>query len=203
MSFLAGRLAAKEGAYFLQESKTAVGRLAEKLPPSASAPGGASAQPSPDVLPEILRHSVPIKGTPPPAEASLSASSRWALPPGGGEAAGLHPDALNPLRSYVSLPQATFGPKRWQLPNEQPNYLASTANERRRDRAPPPLDPENLKAVIAGYSQSIFSCLKVLSSSVLEYLLSSFFYCNSWEGIHYCNFYGVWRSNSCAVVHSR
>lgn len=112
MSFLAGRLAAKEGAYFLQESKTAVGRLAEKLPPSASAPGGASAQPSPDVLPEILRHSVPIKGTPPPAEASLSASSRWALPPGGGEAAGLHPDALNPLRSYVSLPQATFGPKR-------------------------------------------------------------------------------------------
>ncbi|KAL5661419.1 hypothetical protein ACJX0J_028544, partial [Zea mays] len=41
----------------------------------------------------------------------------------------------------------------WQLPNEQPNYLASTANERRRDRAPPPLDPENLKAVIAGYSQ--------------------------------------------------
>jgi hypothetical protein len=92
---------------------------------------------------------------------------------------------------------------RWQLPNEQPNYLASTANERRRDRAPPPLDPENLKAVIAGYSQSIFSCLKILSSSVLEYLLSSFFYCNSWEGIHYCNFYGVWRSNSCAVVHSR
>ena len=112
MSFLAGRLAAKEGAYFLQESKTAVGRLAEKLPPSASAPGGASAQPSPDVLPEILRHSVPIKGTAPPAEASLSASSRWALPPGGAEAAGLHPDALNPLRSYVSLPQATFGPKR-------------------------------------------------------------------------------------------
>jgi len=56
--------------------------------------------------------SVPIKGTPPPAEASLSASSRWALPPGGAEAAGLHPDALNPLRSYVSLPQATFGPKR-------------------------------------------------------------------------------------------
>ncbi|XP_066369685.1 uncharacterized protein [Miscanthus floridulus] len=153
MSFLAGRLAAKEGAYFLQESKSAVGRLAEKLPPSASAPGGASAQPSPDVLPEILRHSVPIKGTPPPAEASLSASSHWALPPGGADAVGLHPDALNPLRSYVSLPQATFGPKRWQLPNEQPNYLASTANERWRDRTPPPMDPEKLKAVIAGYSQ--------------------------------------------------
>ncbi|OEL35546.1 hypothetical protein BAE44_0003435 [Dichanthelium oligosanthes] len=153
MSFLAGRLAAKEGAYFLQESKTAVGRLAEKLPAPASAPGRASVQPSPDVLPEILRHSVPIKGTPPPPEPSLSASSRWALPPGSAEAAGVHPDAFNPLRSYVSLPQATFGPKRWQLPNEQPNYLASTANDRRRDRNPPPMDPEKLKAVIAGYSQ--------------------------------------------------
>ena len=101
--------------YFLQESKTTAGRLWEKLPPFASAPAGgarASVQPSPDALLEILRHSVPIKGTPPPAEASLSASSRWALPPGGAEAAGLHPDALNPLRSYVSLPQATFGPKR-------------------------------------------------------------------------------------------
>ncbi|KAL6861322.1 hypothetical protein ACP4OV_017022 [Aristida adscensionis] len=159
MSFLAGRIAAaKEGAFFLQESKSAVGRLAQKLPapapPPGSAPAPASAEASPDVLPEILRHSVPIKGTPPPADASLYASSRWALPPGGAEAAGVSPDALNPLRSYVSLPQATFGPKRWQLPNEQPNYSASTANERRRDRnPPPPMDPEKLKAVIAGYSQ--------------------------------------------------
>ncbi|XP_062227575.1 uncharacterized protein LOC133925841 [Phragmites australis] len=156
MSFLAGRLAAaKEGSYFLQESKNAVGRLAQKLPASASAsaPGPASAQPSPDVLPEILRHSVPIKATPPLAEPSLSACSRWALPPGGAEAAGVHPDALNPLRSYVSLPQATFGPKRWQLPNEQFHYSASTANDRRRDRHPPPVDPEKLKAVIAGHSQ--------------------------------------------------
>lgn len=155
MSFLAGRLAAKEGAYFLQESKHAAGRLAEKLPASAPAPAPApgSTSPSPDVLPEILRHAVPIKATPPPGEPSLSASSRWAVPRGGAEAAGLSPDALNPLRSYVSLPQATFGPKRWQLPNEQPNYSASTANERRRDRHPPPMDPEKLKAVIAGYSQ--------------------------------------------------
>ncbi|KAG8076214.1 hypothetical protein GUJ93_ZPchr0006g40970 [Zizania palustris] len=154
MSFLAGRLAAKEGAYFLQESKHAAGRLAEKIPVPASAPGPATAQqPSPDVLPEILRHSVPIKATPPPGEPSLSASSRWAIPQGGAEAAGLSPDVLNPLRSVVSLPQATFGPRRWELPNEQPNYSASTANERRRDRNPPPMDPEKLKAVIAGYSQ--------------------------------------------------
>lgn len=155
MSFLAGRLAAKEGAYFLQESKNSAGRLAQKLPSPAPAPGPgpASAQPSPDVLPEILRHSIPIKATPPPADPSVCASSRWALPPGGAEAAGVSPDVLNPLRSYVSLPQATFGPKRWQLPNEQPHYSASTANERRRDRHPPPVDPEKLKAVIAGYSQ--------------------------------------------------
>lgn len=112
MSFLAGRLAAKEGAYFLQESRNAAGRLAQKLPSPAPAPGPASTQPSPDVLPEILRHSIPIKATPPPADPSLSASSRWALSPGGAEAVGVSPDALNPLRSYVSLPQATFGPKR-------------------------------------------------------------------------------------------
>ncbi|KAK3128844.1 hypothetical protein QOZ80_6BG0467090 [Eleusine coracana subsp. coracana] len=153
MSFLAGRIAAaKEGSYFLQESKNAVGRLAQKLPASASPPGPpASAPPSPDVLPEILRHSVPIKGTLPPADASLNASSRWTLPPG--EAAGVSPDVLNPLRSFVSLPQATFGPKRWQLPNEKPQYLASTANERWRDMNPPPMDPEKLKSVIAGYTQ--------------------------------------------------
>jgi len=116
MSFLAGRMAAaKEGAYFLHESKTAVGRLAEKLPASASAPGGASAPPSPDVLPEILRHSVPIKGTPPPAQPTLSASSRWAIPPGSAAAAtaGVHPDALNLLLSCISLLQATFGSKRY------------------------------------------------------------------------------------------
>jgi hypothetical protein len=113
MSFLTGRIAAaKEGSYFLQESKNAVGRLAKKLPASASPPGPpASVQTSPDVLPEILRHSIPIKGTPPPADTSLHASSRWTLPPG--EATGVSPDALNPLRSFVSLPQATFGPKRY------------------------------------------------------------------------------------------
>ncbi|CAM0913471.1 unnamed protein product [Alopecurus aequalis] len=153
MSFLAGRLAAQEGAYFLQESKNAAGRLAQKLPASALRPRPASPPPSPDVLPEILRHSIPIRPTPPPSDPSLYGSTRWALPSGGAEAAGVSPDVLNPLRSYVSLPQATFGPKRWQLPNEQPYYSSSTANERRRDMHPPPMDPEKLKAVIVGYSQ--------------------------------------------------
>ncbi|CAN6245408.1 unnamed protein product [Urochloa humidicola] len=111
---------------------------AHELPrrPHRRRQGGRVLPPGVDVLPEILRHSVPIKGTPPPAEPSLSASSRWTLPPGSAEGAGVHPDALNPLRSYVSLPQATYGPK-------------------------------------------------------------------SWEGISCCNYFGVWRRNSCAVLHSR
>ncbi|VAI84715.1 unnamed protein product [Triticum turgidum subsp. durum] len=153
MSFLAGRLAAQEGAYFLQESKLAAGRLAAKLPASARGPRPASPPPSPDVLPEILRHSVPIRPTPPPADSTLYGSTRWVLPQGGAETAGVSPDVLNPLRSYVALPQATFGPKRWELPTEQPYYSAATANERRRDMHPPPMDPEKLKAVIDGYSQ--------------------------------------------------
>ncbi|XP_047075764.1 uncharacterized protein LOC124685456 [Lolium rigidum] len=155
MSFLAGRLAAQEGAYFLQESKNAAGRLAQKLPASALGPRPTSPPPSsssPDVLPEILRHSVPISPTPPPSDPSLYGSTRWALPQGGAKAAGVSPDVLNPLRSYVSLPQATFGPKRWELPDEQPYYLSSTANQRRRDMHPPPMDPEKLKAVMAGYA---------------------------------------------------
>jgi hypothetical protein len=112
MSFLAGRLAAQEGAYFLQESKNAAGRLAQKLPASKLEPRPASPPPSPDVLPEILRHSIPIRPTPPPSDPSLYGSTRWALPPGDAEAVGVSPDVLNPLSSYVSLPQATFGPKR-------------------------------------------------------------------------------------------
>ncbi|KAJ6791976.1 Uncharacterized protein M6B38_242505 [Iris pallida] len=155
MSFLAGRLAAIEGAYFLQESKNAAGRLAKKLPsPSAGArvpqhrqeePGGGA-----DVLPEILRHSIPIKGTPLESDPSLSTSSKWLLPPSSGHRAS--PDAINPLRAYVSLPQATFGPRRWQLPNEQPAVSASTANDLRQDRYSH-INSEKLKALAEGYSQ--------------------------------------------------
>ncbi|WOL20222.1 hypothetical protein Cni_G29026 [Canna indica] len=158
MSFLAGRLAATEGAYFLHESKHAVGRLAQKLPPSAppsaSAATGTSstASEASDVLPEILRHSIPLKGTVVADASSLSTSSKWVVR-GSTSSSTVSSDSLNPLRAYVSLPQATFGPKRWQLPDEQPIISASTANELRRDRYPPPVDPEKLKAVLAGYSQ--------------------------------------------------
>ncbi|KAH7688896.1 hypothetical protein IHE45_03G060000 [Dioscorea alata] len=155
MSFLAGRLAATEGAYFLQESKQAVGRIASKLPSPAKQPPQPSGareldQDAADVLPEIHRHSVPIKGTAEPSESTLTAS-KWALKGSSSPFPFVSPDALNPLRAYVSLPQATFGPKRWQLPDEHPTFLASTANELRRDRYPP-LNPEKLKAVTTGFS---------------------------------------------------
>ncbi|KAJ0986772.1 hypothetical protein J5N97_005128 [Dioscorea zingiberensis] len=156
MSFLAGRLAATEGAYFLQESKHAVGRLALKLPsPTKQPPPPAGGRPhdqdAADVLPEILRHSVPLKGTPEASEPTLTAS-KWALKGSSSPFPAVSPDVLNPLRAYVSLPQATFGPKRWQLPDEHPTFLASTANELRRDRYPS-INPEKLKDVTSGFSQ--------------------------------------------------
>ncbi|KAM0941751.1 hypothetical protein DsansV1_C16g0141981 [Dioscorea sansibarensis] len=155
MNFLAGRLAATEGAFFLQESKQAVGRIASKLPSPAKQPPQPSGarefdQDAADVLPEILRHSVPLKGTAEASESTLTAS-KWALKGSSSPSPFVSPDVLNPLRAYVSLPQATFGPKRWQLPVEHPTFLASTANELRRDRYPS-VNPEKLKAVTTGFS---------------------------------------------------
>ncbi|KAF3329112.1 hypothetical protein FCM35_KLT06190 [Carex littledalei] len=157
MSFLPGRLAAAEGSYFLNESKHAAGRLAEKLP---SSPASASASPSPhsdvapaDVLPEILRHSIPIKRASSGSDASLSTASKWVLN-GSGSANSVSADAINPLRAYVSLPQVTFGPKsRWQLPSEQTHFSASTANDLRRGQVSSSPDPEKLKALMHSYSQ--------------------------------------------------
>ena len=91
---------------------------------------------------------------------------------------------------------------RWQLPTEQPNYLASTANERRRDRNPPPMDPEKLKAVIAGYSQSTFACHTFWTPVFLRSFVL-ILDCYSWEGISCCDYFGVRRRNSCAVLHSK
>lgn len=122
MSFLAGRLAATEGAYFLHESKNAVGRLAQKLPPPPPPPSGSAdgvkaltddAVGTADVLPEILRHSLPIKGAAVPEPSSLSVPSRWLVHSSSSSSAPVLSDSHNPLRSFISLPQATFGPKRY------------------------------------------------------------------------------------------
>ncbi|KAL8223724.1 hypothetical protein R6Q57_019199 [Mikania cordata] len=159
MSFLVGRLAAgKEGAYFLQESKHAVGRLVEKnnkpttgvtnRPPAATIHDNDA-----DTLPEILKHNLPSGIFRPPSASTLSTGSKWILQ--SDENSGVSSvsrDAINPLRAYVSLPQVTFGPKRWQLPNTESSFSASTANELRTDKHTP-MNPEKLKAAAVGLSQ--------------------------------------------------
>lgn len=131
MSFLAGRLAGKEGAYFLQESKQAVGRLAsQKKPPPPSTPSSSSSSssspPPPvveqhegqaDVLPEVLRHSLPSKIFQEPTDSAspLYSASKWVLNSDPNNHYSVNAEAINPLRAYVSLPQVTFGPKRSSL----------------------------------------------------------------------------------------
>ncbi|KAL9263953.1 hypothetical protein AKJ16_DCAP22133 [Drosera capensis] len=59
MSFLAGRLTAKEGAYFLDQSKQAITCLAPRATATTPPPATTTSPPSADVLPEVLRHSLP------------------------------------------------------------------------------------------------------------------------------------------------
>ncbi|KAI3712141.1 hypothetical protein L1987_70690 [Smallanthus sonchifolius] len=158
MSFLVGRLAAgKEGAYFLQESKHAVGRLVEKTnKPAANRPPAVSIHETPDdgadILPEILKHNLPSTIFQPPSASTLSTGSKWLLQSDENIVSSVSRDAINPLRAYVSLPQVTFGPKRWQLPNTESSFSASTANELRTDKYTP-VNPEKLKAAAVGLSQ--------------------------------------------------
>ncbi|KAM1411600.1 hypothetical protein COP1_024269 [Malus domestica] len=160
MSFLAGRLAGKEGAYFLQESKQAVGRLVsqkKKLPSSPSEASSAATEheSQADVLPEVLRHSLPSKIFHQPSEttSSLDTASKWVLESDSKNGHFVSAEALKPLRAYLSLPQVTFGPKRWQLPESESSLSASTANELRRDRHTTHINPEKLKAAAEGFTQ--------------------------------------------------
>ncbi|KAL8131189.1 uncharacterized protein LOC141711311 [Apium graveolens] len=160
MSFLGGgRLAGKEAAYFFQESKQAVSRLVDKNKKISSSYDfdkelQVGSSESADVLPEILRHSLPSKLFRPPSESSSDSLSatKWAIASDGKVSKFVSRDAINPLKSYVSLPQVTFGPKRWQLPNAENSFIASTANDSRLDKYPP-VNPEKLKAAAAGFSQ--------------------------------------------------
>ncbi|KAF9608013.1 hypothetical protein IFM89_004894 [Coptis chinensis] len=72
MSFLAGRLAATEGAYFLKQSKQAVTRLVSQTNNDNSK--NTLQEEKADVLHEVLRHSLATKIIiqPPPPESSLS-----------------------------------------------------------------------------------------------------------------------------------
>lgn len=188
MSFLAGRSAAIEGAYFLQESKQAVNRLANKLkpkfdssplPPSPSSINSSKSfekigvenqVETADVLPEILKHKLPpniyLSSSAPVANSSHSRfhASKWVVQTDPKKnTTSVSVDALNPLRGYVSLPQVTLGPRRWQLPNAESSVLASTANELRRDKYSH-VNPEKLEAAAAGLSQigKAFVCATIL-----------------------------------------
>ncbi|KAB1200861.1 hypothetical protein CJ030_MR0G006091 [Morella rubra] len=164
MSFLAGRLAGKEGAYFFHESKTAVSRLAQKnttqkkpssLPgPSSSSTSsnGALQEAQADVLPEVLRHSLPSSIYNQASDSSSLSTSKWVLHSDPNNMSSSSAEALNPLRAYLSLPQVTFGPKRWEMPQVEHSVSASTANELRQDRHVP-INPEKLKAASEGLKQ--------------------------------------------------
>ncbi|CAJ2653695.1 unnamed protein product [Trifolium pratense] len=156
MSFLAGRLAGKEAAYFFQESKQAVTKLAQKNNHNPiSKPNVADEQQHlqdhADVLPEVLKHSLPSKlFRDETVDATSSSFSKWVLPSDLKLRSSVSPDALNPLRGYVSLPQVTFGPKRWEMPEAAHGVSASTANELRQDRFAVHVNPEKLKAASEG-----------------------------------------------------
>ncbi|KAK7276537.1 hypothetical protein RIF29_17678 [Crotalaria pallida] len=159
MSFLGGRLAGKEAAYFFQESKQAVAKLAPKNSPLLKQQQEAvvHAHADADVLPEVLRHSLPpilFKNDTVSSSTSTSSSSKskWLLLPShpNSHSSSVSPDAINPLRAYVSLPPVTFGPKRWQLPEAKHVVSASTANELRDDRYITHANPEKLRAAAEG-----------------------------------------------------
>lgn len=120
MSFLVGRLAAgKEGAYFLQESKHAVSRLAEKVTANRPLAAPTILENEADILPEILKHNLPSNIFRPPIDSTLSTGSKWALQSDNKNTTSgvsyVYRHAINPFTAYVSLPQATFGPKRYFL----------------------------------------------------------------------------------------
>ncbi|XP_058768399.1 uncharacterized protein LOC131642131 [Vicia villosa] len=153
MSFLAGRLAGKEAAYFFQESKQAITKLSQKNPPISKINSDERhvVQDHADVLPEILKHSLPSKLFKDETADSLSFSaSKWILPSDPKIRYSVSPDVINPLRGFVSLPRATFGPKRWEMPESTHGVSASTANELRQDRYEFHANPEKLKAASEG-----------------------------------------------------
>ncbi|KAM1809242.1 hypothetical protein ACFX12_026168 [Malus domestica] len=111
MSFLAGRLAEKEGAYFLHESKQVVGCLVsqkKKLPSSPSEVSSTATEheSQADALPKVLRHSLPSKifHQSFKTTSSLDTASKWALESDSKNGHFMSAEALNPLRAYISLP---------------------------------------------------------------------------------------------------
>lgn len=130
MSFLPGRLAASEGAFFNQHSKQVAIALREKLkistPNPASPKSETSLKPSQaDVLPEVLRHSLPISptaaelraniSTSTPARSSLAASLKSVLKPrtvaqDGTVRTGI--TSIEAVDHFASVPRTSLGRKK-------------------------------------------------------------------------------------------
>ncbi|KOM46751.1 hypothetical protein LR48_Vigan07g045500 [Vigna angularis] len=118
MSFLAGRLAGKEAAYFFQESKQAVGKLAQKNPiPKSNSNNNNNLNfheehDHSDVLPEVLRHHLPSRvfRNDEVTTSSFSAS-KWVLPSDPKIHSSVSPDALNPLlgKAFAVATAFVFG----------------------------------------------------------------------------------------------
>ncbi|KMT12648.1 hypothetical protein BVRB_4g091070 [Beta vulgaris subsp. vulgaris] len=163
MSFLAGRLAGKEAAYFFEESKHVVARMVQKTPKtktqinpnsnSNSDSDSLSQAEAADILPEVLRHSLPPKifRSDPLSDSSLSTSAKWDIRNTSNAplSSSVSSDVLNPLRAHLSLPQLTFGPKRWQLPTPESSVTASTANDLRFEYHTQ-VNPEKVRAAAEG-----------------------------------------------------
>ncbi|XP_024361790.1 uncharacterized protein [Physcomitrium patens] len=156
MSFLAGRLAATEGAFFNQHSKQAAVALKQKL--KTSTPPNSVSETSnsesvlklsrADVLPEVLRHSLPIAPTTEalqavdvasaPARSSLATSLKSILSPrplsqDGAVRTGF--PSIQVVDHFASVPQTSLGRKKWMIDAPDVQMVASTANESRVAKA--------------------------------------------------------------------
>ncbi|KAI5054618.1 hypothetical protein GOP47_0029763 [Adiantum capillus-veneris] len=162
MSFLGWRAAASEGAFFSQTTKEAIARLREKAFKSSSPISAESSTTVPlsgikganaDILPEILQHSLPEQHQydPLPSSFSPSPSSLASLASVKSSSPVPHRrmDTVG-LTFLPTLPQASFGPRRWTPPDEEVTCLASTANEARREGTPT-IDDAKAKALLEGY----------------------------------------------------
>ncbi|KAI5068927.1 hypothetical protein GOP47_0015228 [Adiantum capillus-veneris] len=174
MSFLAGRVAASEGAYFNETSKHAIARLREKaaasntlFQPSTSSSLEEAAIAA-DVLPEILQHSLPLPRACLQADLQHYSLPSQLLPSPSSLAASLSstapPPRLPPHAYHVNLdttglyafspnlPQCSFGPRRWKPPvEEELKLVASTANQARMEGFPT-MDDTRVEAFVEGYS---------------------------------------------------
>lgn len=176
MSFLPGRMAATEGAFFREQSKAAAKFLKEKMDPQklAETAPSSNANAHAGTLPEILMHTSP---TPPPgfSPPPVTAKRPPSPVPEGSTLAGVSQSIMKQVTKVDGPPQlgldkligndpigllstsvpreTTFGPRRWNLeytPGSQP--VPSTANAARLETEPvvdPPTEQEVREGMFA------------------------------------------------------